>query len=203
MPVGVSDQPRFARLDFFVFKKNARRIPGGDVSQSTCGWFNIDKRLAATGARIAERFGAWQEIGGCQIIERCGKGLMILVVFRNRGQDQSHLGHSRIGCRIDRLPVCRDGFLLDLCLWSARGVSGAHRSGDHRIAAVALHPHIGQSYPAIVTGVNNYGTFVRTLDPHVDGKVVKGGKGLDVGDKVTVKLLSTDPVRGFIDFAVQ
>jgi len=71
-----------------------------------------------------------------------------------------------------------------------------------RIAAVALHPHIGQSYPAIVTGVNNYGTFVRTLDPHVDGKVVQGGKGLDVGDRVTVKLVSTDPERGFIDFAV-
>ncbi|MGH9563032.1 MAG: ribonuclease catalytic domain-containing protein, partial [Terracidiphilus sp.] len=38
-----------------------------------------------------------------------------------------------------------------------------------RIAAVALHPHIGQSYQAIVTGVNQYGTFVRTLDPHVEG----------------------------------
>ena len=41
--------------------------------------------------------------------------------------------------------------------------------------------------------MNNYGTFVRTLDPHVEGKLVQGGKGLDVGDKVTVKLVSTDP----------
>jgi exoribonuclease-2 len=76
------------------------------------------------------------------------------------------------------------------------------RDMQKRIAAVVLHPHIGQSYPAIVTGVNNFGTFVRTLDPHVDGKVVQGGKGLDVGDRVTVKLVSTDPERGFIDFAV-
>jgi exoribonuclease-2 len=76
------------------------------------------------------------------------------------------------------------------------------RDMQKRIAAVVLHPRIGQSFPAIVTGVNNYGTFVRTLDPHVDGKVVSGGKGLDVGDKVTVKLVSTDPERGFIDFAV-
>jgi exoribonuclease-2 len=76
------------------------------------------------------------------------------------------------------------------------------REMQKRIAAVVLHPHIGQSYRAIVTGVNNYGTFVRTLDPHVDGKVVQGGKGLDVGDRVTVKLVSTDPQRGFIDFAV-
>jgi exoribonuclease-2 len=76
------------------------------------------------------------------------------------------------------------------------------RDMQKRIAAVVLHPRIGQSFPAIVTGVNNYGTFVRTLDPHVDGMVVSGGKGLDVGDKVTVKLVSTDPQRGFIDFAV-
>jgi exoribonuclease-2 len=75
------------------------------------------------------------------------------------------------------------------------------REMQKRIAAVVLHPHIGQSYSAIVTGVNNYGTFVRTLDPHVDGKLVQGGKGLDVGDRVTVKLVSTDPERGFIDFA--
>ena len=76
------------------------------------------------------------------------------------------------------------------------------REMQKRIAAVVLHPRIGQSFPAIVTGVNKYGTFVRTLDPHVEGMVVQGGKGLDVGDKVTAKLISTDPQRGFIDFAV-
>ena len=75
------------------------------------------------------------------------------------------------------------------------------REMEKRIAAVALHPHIGQTYPAIVTGVNNYGTFVRILDPHVEGKLVSGGKGLDVGDRVTVKLVATDPERGFIDFS--
>jgi VacB/RNase II family 3'-5' exoribonuclease len=85
------------------------------------------------------------------------------------------------------------------------------REMGKRIAAVVLHPRIGQSFHAIVTGVNQYGTFVRTLDPHVDGMLVNagkpgavrpGGKALDVGDRVTVKLVSTDPQRGFIDFAV-
>ncbi|MGO9339605.1 MAG: RNB domain-containing ribonuclease [Terracidiphilus sp.] len=76
------------------------------------------------------------------------------------------------------------------------------REMQKRIAAVVLRPRIGQSFPAIVTGVNKYGTFVRTLAPPVDGMVVQGGKGLDVGDKVTAKLISTDPQRGFIDFAV-
>ncbi len=88
------------------------------------------------------------------------------------------------------------------CTLMEDGARKVERDMQKRIAAVALHPHIGQSYQAIVTGVNNYGTFVRTLDPHVDGKLVQGGKGLDVGDRVTVKLVSTDPERGFIDFAV-
>jgi exoribonuclease R len=76
------------------------------------------------------------------------------------------------------------------------------RDMQKRIAAVVLRPRIGQSFPAIVTGVNQHGSFVRTLDPHVDGMLVRGGKGLDVGDKVTVKLVATDPQRGYIDFAV-
>jgi exoribonuclease-2 len=88
------------------------------------------------------------------------------------------------------------------CTLMEDGARKVEREMQKRIAAVVLHPRIGQSFRAIVTGVNNYGTFVRTLDPHVDGKVVSGGKGLDVGDKVTVKLVSTDPQRGFIDFAV-
>jgi VacB/RNase II family 3'-5' exoribonuclease len=76
------------------------------------------------------------------------------------------------------------------------------REMEKRIAAVVLHPRIGQSFAAIVTGVNQHGTFVRALKPNVEGMVVHGGKGLDVGDKVTVKLVNTDPQRGFIDFAV-
>jgi VacB/RNase II family 3'-5' exoribonuclease len=75
------------------------------------------------------------------------------------------------------------------------------REMQKRIAAVVLAKHIGQSYAAIVTGVNKYGTFVRIFNPHVEGMLVHGGKGLDVGDKVAVKLVSTDPQRGFIDFA--
>ena len=76
------------------------------------------------------------------------------------------------------------------------------RDMQKRIAAVVLHPRIGQSFSAIVTGINQYGTFVRTLDPHVEGMLVQGGRGLDVGDRLTVRLISTNPERGFIDFAV-
>ncbi len=75
------------------------------------------------------------------------------------------------------------------------------REMQKRIAAVALHPRIGQSFKAIVTGVTQHGTFVRALDLHVEGMLVSGGKGLDVGDRLMVKLVATDPQRAFIDFA--
>ena len=70
-----------------------------------------------------------------------------------------------------------------------------------RIAAVVLHKRIGQHFRAIVTGVSHAGTFVRALEPHVEGMLVHGAHGLDVGDKLQVRLVSTNPERGFIDFA--
>ncbi len=80
------------------------------------------------------------------------------------------------------------------------------REMQKRIAAVVLRPRIGEKFRAIVTGVNHYGTFVRTLDPHVEGMLVNAGKPgarrLDVGDRLTVTLTSTDPERGFVDFAI-
>jgi len=87
------------------------------------------------------------------------------------------------------------------CTLMEDGARKVEREMQKRIAAVVLHSRIGQNFRAIVTGVNKYGTFIRTLDPHVDGKLVSGGKGLDVGDRVAVKLVSTDPQRGFVDFA--
>jgi exoribonuclease-2 len=69
-----------------------------------------------------------------------------------------------------------------------------------RIAAVALAPRIGQIFNAVVTGATPKGIFVRVLDPPVEGRVMQGERGLDVGDRVSVKLLRTEPDLGFIDF---
>jgi len=74
------------------------------------------------------------------------------------------------------------------------------REMTKRIAAVAMSNQIGKTFDAVVTGVNNYGTFVRILQPHVEGMLVQGTKGLDVGDTTRVKLLRTDVKQGFIDF---
>jgi VacB/RNase II family 3'-5' exoribonuclease len=71
---------------------------------------------------------------------------------------------------------------------------------NKRIAAVALVPRIGQTFAAVVTGVTPKGVFVRVLDPPAEGILARGQQGVDVGDQLRVKLVSTDPQRGFIDF---
>ena len=68
-------------------------------------------------------------------------------------------------------------------------------------AAIVLESRIGQRFDAIVTGASIEGTWVRLLAPPADGKLVSGAGGLRVGDKVHVKLLSTDVEHGFIDFS--
>jgi VacB/RNase II family 3'-5' exoribonuclease len=68
-------------------------------------------------------------------------------------------------------------------------------------AAVLLEQRIGEEFDAIVTGVMPKGTFARLIRPPVDGRVMRGEYGLRVGEKVRVRLLATDPRRGFIDFA--
>ena len=54
---------------------------------------------------------------------------------------------------------------------------------------------------ALVTGASAKGTWVRIFQPPVEGKLERGFQGLDVGDRLRVKLLHTDVERGFIDFA--
>ncbi|MDR3763985.1 MAG: RNB domain-containing ribonuclease [Acidobacteriota bacterium] len=75
------------------------------------------------------------------------------------------------------------------------------REMNKRIAAVAMRNRIGEVFPAIATGVNEHGTFVRIARPHVEGMLVTGHAGIDVGDHLRVRLVSTDVQRGFLDFA--
>jgi VacB/RNase II family 3'-5' exoribonuclease len=67
-------------------------------------------------------------------------------------------------------------------------------------AAVLMQKRIGEVFDAIVTGVTPKGTFARMIRPPVDGRIMRGEHGLRVGEKISVKLLDTDPERGFIDF---
>ena len=74
------------------------------------------------------------------------------------------------------------------------------REMSKRLAAVAMQNRIGDTFDAIVTGVTPHGTFVRILQPRVEGLLVKASPGIDVGDRLGVKLIRTDVQQGFIDF---
>jgi exoribonuclease-2 len=67
-------------------------------------------------------------------------------------------------------------------------------------AALLLASRIGERFDAIVTGASDKGTWVRIFRPAVEGKVIRGFEGLDVGDRLRVELARTDVERGFIDF---
>ena len=67
-------------------------------------------------------------------------------------------------------------------------------------AALLLSGRIGESFDAIVTGASDKGTWVRLFQPPAEGRLERGFQGLDVGDRVRVKLVHTDVERGFIDF---
>lgn len=67
-------------------------------------------------------------------------------------------------------------------------------------AATLLSGRIGDEFRAIVIGASPKGTYVRLVSPPVEGRVMRGERGMDVGDHVYVRLTHTDPQRGFIDF---
>lgn len=68
-------------------------------------------------------------------------------------------------------------------------------------AACLLCDRIGDQFDGFITGASEKGTWVRIFEPPVEGRVQQGYHGLDVGDKVRVKLIRTTPEQGFIDFA--
>ncbi len=66
--------------------------------------------------------------------------------------------------------------------------------------ALLLSDRIGERFDSVVTGASPKGTWVRIFQPPIEGKLAQGFQGLDVGDRVHVKLVHTDVERGFIDF---
>jgi VacB/RNase II family 3'-5' exoribonuclease len=86
------------------------------------------------------------------------------------------------------------------CTLKGDAARKVEREMSKRIAAVAMSGKIGAMFDAIVTGVTPRGTFVRVLQPHIEGLLVQA-QGVDVGDRLRVKLIRTDVQRGYIDFA--
>jgi exoribonuclease-2 len=67
-------------------------------------------------------------------------------------------------------------------------------------AAMLLSGRIDEIFDAVITGASIKGTWVRLERLYIEGKLILGAQGLDVGDSVRVKLVSVDIPKGYIDF---
>ena len=92
------------------------------------------------------------------------------------------------------------GALATECTLKEDGAQKVERMVRKAAAACLLGNRIGQQFDGVVTGASPKGTWVRVFDPPVEGRVERGQEGLDVGDRVRVRLVRTVPERGFIDF---
>ncbi len=68
------------------------------------------------------------------------------------------------------------------------------------IAASVMSQRIGEVFDGVVTGASPKGTYLRLLKFPAEGRVVRGPEGIDVGDRVRVRLISVEVSKGFIDF---
>ena len=93
------------------------------------------------------------------------------------------------------------GVLARHCTDQEDNANRVERQVRKSAAALLLLHRIGDRFDAIVTGASDKGTWVRIPHPAVEGRVVKGAEGLDVGDRTRVSLIRVDVERGFIDFA--
>ena len=105
---------------------------------------------------------------------------------------------------LEELPVLYSKADLDLlathCTQAEDAVHKVERQVEKSAAALLLESRLGEQFDAIVTGASPKGTWVRLLTLPVEGKLVQGFAGLDVGHQVRVQLISVDVQQGFIDF---
>ena len=90
--------------------------------------------------------------------------------------------------------------LASQCTRQEDNANKVERQARKSAAALVVESRVGRRFDAIVTGASNKGTFVRVSKPPIEGMLVRGERGLDVGDRVRVELAAVDVDRGFIDF---
>jgi exoribonuclease-2 len=90
--------------------------------------------------------------------------------------------------------------LAEHCTRQEDAANKVERQVRKAAAALVVETRIGERFDAIVTGASSKGTWVRVPAPPIEGKLVRGDRGLDVGDRVRVQLTGVNVDRGFIDF---
>ena len=86
------------------------------------------------------------------------------------------------------------------CTLKEDDVKKVERQVEKSANAILMESRIGEVFDAIVSGASPKGTWIRLLKPHVEGKLVKGYKGLKVGQKLKARLIQINVEEGFIDF---
>ncbi len=86
------------------------------------------------------------------------------------------------------------------CTEKEDDASKVERQVGKSAAAMLLASRIGERFDAIVTGASEKGTWARLLQPPVEGRLIHGHEGADVGHRIRVELVHTDVERGYIDF---
>jgi exoribonuclease-2 len=86
------------------------------------------------------------------------------------------------------------------CTEAEDAANKVERQVGKSAAALLLESRIGEQFDSVVTGASEKGTWVRLLTIPVEGKLVEGFEGMDVGHRLRVQLASVDVQRGFIDF---
>ena len=182
-----------------------------------------DQELTAIAERCTERGDAARKVertmrkvaGASLLSDRIGESFAAVVTAASPKGTYARLLSPPVEGRIVRGGRGLDvGDTVRLTLVEADAEKGfidfAHEAGDaerklersrrKKAAADRLHPHVGETFQAQVTGVSESGTYVRLADGSAEGRVVRGFKPLTVGMTVPVKLVATDSVHGFIDF---
>ena len=86
------------------------------------------------------------------------------------------------------------------CTIKEDDVKKVERQVEKSANAMLMKSRIGEVFEAIVSGAALKGTWIRLFHPHVEGKLVKGFRGLQVGNRLKVRLIQIDIESGFIDF---
>ena len=102
----------------------------------------------------------------------------------------------------ERQPYTNDELetLAKHCTEEEDAAKKVERQVEKSAAAMLLESRIKEQFDAIVTGASVKGTWVRLLHPPVEGRLVHGFEGMEVGHRLRVELVHTDVDRGYIDF---
>jgi exoribonuclease-2 len=161
------------------------------------------------------------------VVKLLGPGVYVLERSEDRGADDGHFGlavsdyvHSTApNRRFADLVTQRmlyavqasaaqpytDAELTDIaarCTERADAARKVERTMRKVAGAAMMADRVGESFAAVITAASRKSTYARLLNPPVEGRVVTGAEGLDVGDTVRLRLVAVDPLKGHIDFAL-